>query len=38
MNFYLFITVKKKGGGALVHVWEQRVRLQIRSVDIYQTW
>ena len=43
MNFYLFIEVKKGGGGgALVHVYvlEHIVSLNYRicSMDIYQTW
>ena len=32
MNFYLFIKVKKGGGGAIVHVyvWEHKVSLNYR--------
>ena len=32
MNFYIFIKVKKEGGGALVHVyvWEHIVSLYYR--------
>ena len=42
MNFYLFIEVKKGGGGALVHVYvlEHIVSLNLKNcfMDIYQTW
>ena len=42
MIFYLFIEVKKGGGGTVVHVYvlEHIVSLQLQNclMNIYQTW
>ena len=39
MNFYIFIKVKKGGGGVYVYM-ETHIQplLQSRLMDIYQTW